>query len=216
MTRERHMYDERVKISELGEGLIEKNLANGTMGNLSVRHGNRIAVSPSGTPYDEVTPETVPVVTMDGEHVEGDIAPSSETPMHRIIYEEREGVGGIVHTHSPYASTFASLNREITASHYLIGFAGHEIPVAGYAKPGSEELGGLAAETLGNDHEAVLLKNHGVITVGGTLDAAFEVAQMVEYCAQIHYQALNIGEPDILSEETVDSLIEKFTDYGRN
>lgn len=210
------MYDERTRISELGEELIEKGLANGTMGNLSARRGDRIAVSPSGTPYEEVTPEAVPIVTMDGEHVEGDVAPSSETPMHRIIYEERDDVGGVVHTHSPYASTFASLNRAITASHYLIGFAGHEIPVAGYAEPGSEELGRLAAETLGDDHGAVLLKNHGVMTVGGTLDAAFEVAQMVEYCAQIHYQALNVGEPDILPEEAVDGLIEKFTRYGRN
>ena len=216
MTEERDMYDERNTISDLGEELIEKDLANGTMGNLSARCGNQIAVSPSGAPYPEIAPEDVPIVTMDGDHIKGAIAPSSETPMHRIIYEAREDVKGIVHTHSPYASTFASLNQEITPSHYLIGFIGQEIPVAGYARPGSEELGELAAETLGQDHEAVLLKNHGVITVGETLDAAFEVAEMVEYCARIHYQALNIGEPELLPEKVVDGLIEKFSSYGQN
>lgn len=215
MTDDQQMYDERETVSELGEEMIASGLANGTMGNLSARSGDRIAVSPSGTPYEQVTPEKVPIVTMDGEHLEGDVAPSSETPMHRIIYGERSDVGGIVHTHSPYASTFASLNQKITASHYLIGFAGPEIPVTGYAPPGSEELGELAAETLGQDHQAALLKNHGVITVGETLASAFEVAEMVEYCAQIHYRALNIGEPEILPRETVNSLIDKFDTYGQ-
>lgn len=206
----------RTRISELGEELVEQDLATGTMGNLSARSGDRFAVSPSGTPYEEVTPERVPVVAMDGEHVAGEVEPSSETPMHRIVYRRREDVGGIVHTHSPYASTFATLDREIPASHYLIGFAGHEVPVAGYAPPGSEELGRLAAETLGRDHDAVLLKHHGVLTVGETLDAAFEVAQTVEYCARIHHQALAVGDPEVLPPETVDDLIEKFRSYGQN
>lgn len=208
--------DERRRVSELGVRLLDRGLANGTMGNLSARAGDRIAVSPSGTPYEDVTPGTVPVVTLSGEQVAGEIAPSSETPMHRIVYRRRDDVGGIVHTHSPYASTFASLGREITASHYLIGFAGHEVPVTEYATPGSEELGELAADALGEDHDAVLLGNHGVLTVGATLDAAFETAEMVEYVARIHYQALNVGEPEILPEDVVDDLIEKFDSYGRN
>lgn len=216
MTETNTMHAQRKRISELGVQLVEQDLANGTMGNLSARSEDRIAVSPSGTPYGEVTVEAVPVVSMEGDRVEGDIAPSSETPMHRIVYRHRPDVGGIVHTHSPYASTFASLGQEITASHYLIGFAGHEIPVTGYATPGSEELGQMAADALGDDHNAVLLKHHGVLTVGNTLDAAFEVAQMVEYCARIHYQALNIGDPEILPEEAVEDLIEKFRSYGRN
>lgn len=210
------MRKQRERVSELGEALLEQDLANGTMGNLSARSGDRIAISPSGTPYEEVTPEKVPIVTIEGDHVAGDVPPSSETPMHRVIYQSRDDVGGIVHTHSPYASTFASLGQEITASHYLIGFAGQEVPVTDYAPPGSTELGRMAAETLGGDHDAVLLKNHGVVTVGDTLDDAFEVAQMVEYCARIHYQAINIGTPEILPEDVVDDLIDKFDSYGRD
>jgi len=216
MTDGRPLDDQRRRVSELGRRLLERDLANGTMGNLSAREGDRIAVSPSGTPYEDVTPETVPVVALSGERIAGDVAPSSETPMHRIVYRRREDAGGIVHTHSPYASTFASLGREITASHYLIGFAGHEIPVTEYATPGSEELGELAAEALGDDHDAVLLGNHGVLTVGATLDGAFETAEMVEYVARIHYRALNVGEPEILPEDVVEDLIEKFDSYGRS
>lgn len=216
MTETDLLHEQRARIGELGRQLIEQDLANGTMGNLSARREDRIAVSPSGTPYEDVTAETVPVVTLEGEHVAGDVAPSSETPMHRIVYRARDDVGGVVHTHSPYASTFASLRQAIPASHYLIGFAGREVPVTEYAEPGSEELGRLAADALGDDHDAVLLANHGVVTVGATLDDAFEVAQMVEYCARIHYQALNVGEPEILPDDAVDHLVEKFDSYGRN
>lgn len=213
---DRPLADERRRVSDLGVTLLDRGLANGTMGNLSARAGDRIAVSPSGTPYEAVTPETVPVVTLSGERVAGDVAPSSETPMHRVVYRRRDDVGGIVHTHSPYATTFATLGREITASHYLIGFAGHEVPVTEYETPGSEALGELAADALGDDHDAVLLGNHGVLTVGATLDAAFETAEMVEYVARIHHQALAVGEPEILPEDVVDDLIEKFDSYGRN
>ncbi|MFB6106945.1 MAG: class II aldolase/adducin family protein [Halobacteriaceae archaeon] len=207
---------ERAAVRDLGAELLERDLATGTMGNLSARRGDRFAVSPSGTPYEAVTAEGVPVVAMDGARVAGEAAPSSETPMHRLVYEGRDDVGGIVHTHSPYASTFASLRREIPASHYLVGFVGHEIPVAGYERPGSKELGALAAETMGEDHQAVLLANHGVLAVGESLDAAFEVAETVEYCARIHHQALAVGDPAVLPEDVVDGLIEKFDSYGQN
>ncbi|MFC6964787.1 class II aldolase/adducin family protein [Halocatena marina] len=216
MTEETTMWSEREQVSELGKELIAQGLANGTMGNLSERSGDCVAVSPSGVSYEDVTPERVPVVTLEGEQIAGDNDPSSETPMHCLVYEHRDDVGGVVHTHSPYATTFASLGQAIPASHYLIGFAGHEVPVTDYGLPGSTELGRMAAATLGDDYQAVLLKHHGVITVGETLDAAFEIAQMVEYCARIHYQALNVGDPEILPEKTVDDLINKFRCYGRN
>jgi L-fuculose-phosphate aldolase len=216
MNQDLLLQEERKRISKLGRKLVEKDLANNTMGNISTRTDDYIAVSPSGTPYGGVTPESVPVVSMGGDHVEGDIEPSSETPMHRVIYQNRDDVSGIVHTHSPYATTFATLGKEIPASYYLIAFAGQEVPIAPWAKPGSKELGELAAETLGEDSNAVLLQNHGVVSIGESVDAAFEVAEMVEFCARIHYQALNVGDPEILPPDEVDSLIEKFTSYGRS
>jgi L-fuculose-phosphate aldolase len=207
----------RERVGELGRKMLEQGLTKGTGGNVSVRDGDVIAMSPSGVAYEDITAETVPLVTPDGEQVAGDLEPSNETPMHTILYRRRDDVGAVVHTHSPYASTFASLNQPIPASHYLIAYAGTEIPVAGFAQPGTDELGRLAAETMGDKHKAVLLKNHGVITVGETGEDALEVAMFVEYCARIHYQALSIGEPDVLPDEEVETLVEMFNShYGQN
>lgn len=207
---------ERASVVDLGNRMAEENLTNGTMGNVSVRRGDRFAMSPSGVPYDEVTTEKVPVVSVAGEKLEGNLKPSSETPMHAIFYREREDVDCVIHTHSPYATTFASLDKPIPASHYLLAFAGQNVPVAGYAPPGSEELGRMAVEAMGPDRDAVLLKNHGVMTVGKTAEDAFEVATMLEYAARIHYQASTVGDPEILSDEQIDDLRKMFReDYGQ-
>ncbi|WP_227355863.1 class II aldolase/adducin family protein [Haladaptatus salinisoli] len=216
MTDSTSLGDERAKVGELGREMLAQELTKGTGGNVSVRSDDRFAISPSGVPYEDVTAESVPVVDLDGERLEGDLKPSNETPMHAVIYRERDDVGAIIHTHSPYASTFASLNEPIPASHYLIAYAGTEIPVAGYEPPGTTALGDLAMNTMGDNHDAVLLKNHGVITVGKTGADALDVALMVEYCARIHYQAINVGEPAILPDEAVEDLRKMFkTDYGQ-
>jgi L-fuculose-phosphate aldolase len=208
---------ERTTVSDLGRELLAQGLTTGTGGNLSqlCADGETVAISPSGVPYGDVTPEDVPLVTLDGEQVAGDLDASSETPMHTALYRRRDDIGGVVHTHSPYASTFAALGDPIPASHYLIAFAGDEIPVAGYERPGSEALGERAAETMGTEYDACLLQNHGTITVGETVEAAFEVALMVEYCARIHYQAMGVGEPIILPDEEVDHLRSMFEGYGQ-
>jgi len=209
------LLDEREAVAALGREMLDQGLTKGTGGNVSARDGDRVAINPSGVPYEDVSPDTVPIVTLDGDQVAGELAASSETPMHTMIYRERDDVGGVVHTHSPYASTFASLDESIPASHYLIAFAGDEIPVAGYEEPGSAELGRRAVDALGDDYNACLLKNHGTIAVGETAEAAFETSLMVEYCARIHYQARNIGEPSLLPDEEIDHLTDRFADYGQ-
>lgn len=208
---------ERETVSRVGKQLLEEGLTRATGGNVSTRTADgTVAISPSGVPYPEIEPEDVPVVSMDGEQVYGSDPPSSETPMHTSIYEHRPEVGGVVHSHSPYASTFAVLDRPITGTHYLIAQAGTEIPVAGYAPPGSAELGRLAAGTLGAEHDACLLRNHGVVAVGETLPAALEVAIVVEYVARVHYQALSIGDPEPMTESDLVDLREIFEDYGQH
>ncbi|MFB6107432.1 MAG: class II aldolase/adducin family protein [Haloplanus sp.] len=207
---------QREAVADLGREMLAQDLTKGTGGNVSARDGDRVAINPSGVPYAEVDPEDVPVVTLDGEQVEGELDASSETPMHTRIYREYDDVGGVVHTHSPYASTFASLGQPIPASHYLIAFVGDKIPVAGYRSPGTEELASAAADAMGDEYDACLLQNHGVLTRGATPEAAFEVALMVEYCARIHYQAVSIGEPEILPEDEIDHLVETFEHYGQN
>lgn len=208
---------QRETVSRIGEQLLEEGLTRATGGNVSTRTPDgTVAISPSGIPYPEIGPEDVPVVTMAGEQVYGSAPPSSETPMHTAIYDNRPEVGGIVHSHSPYASTFAVLDEPIEGTHYLIAQAGTEIPVAGYAQPGSEELGRLAAETLGTTRDACLLRNHGVVAVGETLPAALEVAIVVEYVARVHYQALNIGDPEPMAESDLSELRDIFEEYGQH
>lgn len=207
--------DERETVCELGRQLLDRDLTRGTGGNVSVRTDDGVAVSPSGIPYEEVTPEMVPVVDSEGAVLDGEWEPSNETPMHTNIYRVRDDVGGIVHTHSPYAATFASLGREIPASHYLIAYAGREIPVAGYAHPGTDELGRLAVDALGDDHDACLLQNHGVMALGEDGPDALETAVMVEYCAQVHYQASAIGDPVVMDDDAVGDLVEMFGSYRK-
>lgn len=208
---------ERETVSRIGKQLLKEGLTRATGGNVSTRTSDgTIAISPSGVPYPEIEPGDVPVVTMAGEQVDGSDPPSSETPMHTAIYGNRPEVGGIVHSHSPYASTFAVLDEPIKGTHYLIAQAGTEIPVAGYAPPGSEELGRLAAKTLGTTHDACLLRNHGVVAVGQTLPEALEVAIVVEYVARIHYQAMNIGDPEPMAKSDLVELRDIFDEYGQH
>jgi L-fuculose-phosphate aldolase len=208
--------DAREAICEYGRQLLDDDLTTGTGGNLSARlDGDRIAISPSGVPYEEIAPADVPVVAADGAVVEGEAEPSTELPMHLAVYEERPEVGGVVHTHSPYATTFASLGEAIPASHYLISFTGSEVPVAEYETHATQALGEAAVDALGEAFNATLLRNHGVLTADSTLDSAYTVALMVEYCARIHYQARAIGAPEILPDDEIDRLSEKLDSYGQ-
>lgn len=205
---------DRAALSELGREMVEKGLTRGVGGNLSQRcDADHVAITPSGIPYDDIDPVGVPVVTTEGDRVEGELTPSTETPMHTMIYQQRPDVGGIAHTHSPYATTFGTLGQAVPASHYLVSYIGPEIPVTGYEQPGTEALGREATDTLGEEYNACLLRNHGVIAVGSDADDALETAQMVEFCARIHHHAVSVGEPIILEEEYIEELIEDIAEY---
>ncbi len=216
MSEEKDLYhDERKAIRDYGIELIDRGLTEGTGGNLSVRLDDEcIAISPSGVPYSDIDVWDVPVVDFDGNVIAGDREPSTELPMHLSVYEERDDVGGVVHTHSPYATAFAALGEPIPASHYLVAFAGTEIPVAEYKTHATPELGAAATEALGDEFKATLLKNHGVLTASDSLASAFDVAQMVEYCARIHHLASTVGTPDVLSDEEIRRVQDKLEGYG--
>ena len=206
----------RRAVADTGRKMLEQGLTKGTGGNVSARVGEEyVAISPSGVAYESITADNVPVVDLEAEMIDGEFKPSAETPMHTMVYQKREDVGGIVHNHSPYASTFASLGQPVGPSHYLIAFAGDQVPVAPYETYGTEALGAVAAETLGAEYNACLLENHGVLAVGDSLGSAFETALMVEYCARIHYQARAIGEPKLLPDDEIERLTERFAGYGQ-
>lgn len=207
----------RAEIKRYGEVLLEKGLTKGTGGNLSQRTGeDHIAISPSGIPYDEISQKDVPVITLEGERVLGKCEPSVEAPMHVMVYRERADADAVVHTHSPYATTFAAIGEPILPSHYLIADVGGKVPLAEYETFGTEELGRAAVDALSDEYDACLLKSHGVLALGSSLESAVNTALTVEFCARIHYQSVAVGTPELLSEPELESLETKFEEYGQH
>ena len=208
---------ERQAVVRHGLAMFQAGLTTGTGGNLSCcdPERKRVAISPSGVPYDALQPRDVVVVDRRGRIADGDLKPSSEIGFHLALYDARQDIGGVVHTHSPYATTLACLHWEIPPVHYLVGFAGHKVPVAPYATFGTEALAQNVRQTMGTDYNAVLLANHGLVTVGVDLAKALAAAEEVEFVARIFCQTKTMGDPVILDADEMDRVIEKFKTYGR-
>ena len=189
-----------------------------TGGNVSARdpESGLVVIKPSGVRYEDLTADTLVVLDLDGRIVEGTHRPSSDTASHLYIYRHRPDVNGVVHTHSRYATAFAAVGRSIPV--YLTAQAdefGGEIPCAGFAFIGDEAIGALVVETIGRS-TAVLLKNHGVFTVGASASAAVKAAVMTEDVAATVWAALQIGQPEVLPDDVVARLHERYTtQYGQ-
>ncbi len=208
----------RQQLYELHLELPKNDLVRWTSGNVSARdpESGLVIIKPSGVRYDQMLPEHMVVLDLEGEIVEGDLKPSSDTASHLYIYRHREDVGGIVHTHSPYATAFAAANRPIPV--YLTAIAdefGGPIPCAGFALIGGEEIGKMVIENIGNS-PAVLLKNHGIFAIGTGAEAAVKAAVMVEDAARTVWLALQIGQPEEIRPEDVAKLHDRYTHvYGQ-
>lgn len=206
---------ERTQIATYGKKMIEHGLTKGTGGNISIYHREKqlFAISPSGLSYTETTPEDVVVVKLDGTVVDGSRKPSSEIEMHRIFYLQREDIQAVVHTHSPFATTVSALHWDLPAASYLVAFAGKNVRCSEYATFGTSVLAEKALEAM-EDRNAVLLANHGLLAGGNDLHHAFNIAEEIEYCAEIFVRARAIGTPVIIPDEEMEHLIKKFETYG--
>ena len=208
----------RREVCELHQELPRNNLVMWTGGNVSARDGETglIVIKASGIRYEEMRPEHMVVVDLDGKMVEGDYKPSSDIYSHLYIYKHREDVGGVVHTHSVYATAFAAVNKPIPVVLTAIADEfGGPIPCGGFALIGDEAIGKVVVESIGKS-PAVLLKNHGVFTVGKNAEAAVKAAVMTEDAAATVWMALQIGTPDVISQEDVDKLHQRYTNvYGQ-
>jgi L-fuculose-phosphate aldolase len=206
---------ERKTIVEYGKKLIQAQLTTGTGGNLSIcnREQGLVAIKPSGIDYFEMQPEDVVVVDLQGNKVDGKLKPSSEISFHLGLINHRVDVNAVVHTHQVYATTIACLNQELPAVHYLVGLSGNKVPVAPYATYGSKELFENIINSIG-DYNACLMANHGLVTVGVNMAAAFAVAEELELVCRLYYQAKCIGEPVILSDDEMQAVMKKFKTYG--
>ena len=208
----------RQELVILNQALPENGLVTWTSGNVSIRDPETglVAIKASGVHFHDLTPKSIVVVDMDGNLIEGEFKASSDTASHLYIYRHRPDVNGVVHTHSNYATAFAALGRPIPV--YLTAHGdefGGPIPCGGFALIGGEEIGKIVVESIGSSR-AVLLKNHGVFTIGPTGEAALKAAVMVEDIARTVWLALQLGQPDEIPAEMIEKLYHRYQDeYGQ-
>ena len=198
--------------------LTKNNLVVWTAGNVSARDHETglVVIKPSGVKYDELTPEIMVVVNLDGNVVEGKFKPSSDTFAHVYVYRHRSDVNGVVHTHSTFATAWAAAGKPIpTVLTAICDEFGGPIPVGAYAKIGGDDIGKEILRSIGSS-PAILMKNHGVFTIGKTPEAAVKTAVMVEDVARTVFYALQLGQLDEIPVDEVARAHRRYLDeYGQ-
>ncbi len=190
-------------------------LNQGTSGNISVRNGDRMLVTPSGAPYENLRPDSICSMSLADKTWEGPLKPSSEWRFHRDILLARPEVGAIVHTHATYCTVLSIARREIPAVHYMIAAAGGpSVRVADYATYGTAELSKAVIDAL-EDRNCCLMANHGMLATGATLEKAMWLAMELETLAKQYYLSLALN-PFILPDDEIGKVREKFKSYGLN
>jgi L-ribulose-5-phosphate 4-epimerase len=210
----------RRTLAHLHAALVSNGLVAWTSGNVSARvpGTDLMVIKPSGVVYPELTPDSMVVCDLAGTRVEGDLLPSSDTASHGYIYRHMPEIGGVVHTHSRYATSWAARGEPIPC--VLTAMAdefGGEIPVGPFAPIGGDEIGRAVVETLsGHRSPAVLLRSHGVFTIGGTARDAVKAAVMCEDVAATVHLATSRGELTPLAQDQIDALHKRYkTEYGQ-
>lgn len=206
---------EKSWLADAAKAMAASGLSPGRSGNLSLRAGSGVLITPSGRDYESLSPRDMVFLTMDGKVNEEGGVPSSEWHFHLAIYTNRPDVGAVVHTHSRHATALACTGRNIPAFHYMVAVAGgNDIACAPYATFGTEELAQNALTAL-KDRKACLLSNHGAIATGRTIDEALSLAHEVETLAAQYVTALGLGDVHLLSDAEMARVVEKFKTYGR-
>ncbi|MER5639127.1 L-ribulose-5-phosphate 4-epimerase [Kitasatospora sp. NPDC002227] len=210
----------RRQVADLHQELVRYGLVVWTAGNVSARVPGEdlLVIKPSGVSYDELTPENMILCDLDGKVVEGEHSPSSDTAAHAYVYRHRPDVGGVVHTHSTYASAWAARGEPVPC--VLTAMAdefGAEIPVGPFALIGDDSIGRGIVETLdGHRSPAVLMKSHGVFTIGKDAKAAVKAAVMCEDVARTVHVSRQLGEPLPIAQADIDRLNYRYQNvYGQ-
>ncbi|MEV8307545.1 class II aldolase/adducin family protein [Streptomyces flavidovirens] len=194
---------------------VREGLVVGTSGNVSVRVGELVLVTPSGVPYDRLRPEDAVAVDLDGEQRLGRLSPTSELPMHLAVYRST-GAAAVVHTHAVHATAVSTLVPELPLVHYMAAALGGPVRTAAYATYGSRELAENMLRAL-RDRSGCLLRNHGTVTYGDTLDHAYDRTAQLEWMCRLWLTASSVPgrEPSLLSEGQLHEVQEKLKGYGQ-
>lgn len=188
----------------------------GTSGNISARFEDRMLISPSATPYDQMEPEMIASIPLDDASGtwDGPLKPSTEWRFHHKLMQSRADAGAVVHAHPTYCTVLAMARKPIPSAHYMIAaFGGNDVRCAGYATFGTEALSDLAIEAM-EDRTACLLANHGMIAIGETMEKAMWRAVELETIARQYYHSLLIGGPVLLSDAEIEDTHKGFGSYG--
>jgi L-fuculose-phosphate aldolase len=214
--------DQRNRVIEAGLTAEARGIVYGTAGNFSEvdRARAMAAISPSGIPYGAIAVDDVVVVDLDGNVVDGNRRPSSETPMHTMIYRHFPHVGAIVHTHSHYSTVVSTIRTCLPAIlTEVCVVVGPCVPVTRYGLTGLDDIGRSVVEVMDESSKAVIMKNHGLICFGAGFDEALAVATIVEEAARVYVDALaaNSGrEPDLVPDDLIPGMRERFiASYGQ-
>ena len=204
----------RKQLVDVALALTRLGLNRGTSGNVGMRCGEGLLVTPTGMSAEEMTASDIVLMDFHGSW-RGDRRPSSEWRFHRDILVSRPEVNAVIHTHSTFATTLACLERDVPAFHYMIAAAGGKtIRCAPYATFGTQLLSDYALQAL-DGRKACLLGHHGMIVVGDTLKSALALAVEVESLCEQYWRVLQIGEPALLPDAEMDVVLKKFMHYGK-
>ena len=205
--------EQRVQVAKTALSLLSTGLVINTSGNVSVREGDDIIITPSGKAYDALDAEDICVLNLDGEWIAGEHLPSSETPLHLAIYNSDLNVNAIVHTHSVHATAVSTLVNVLPAIHYQMADLGGPVPVAPYATFGSQELADSVLSVL-LGRNAALMQNHGSITIADKVEKALSRTIALEWCCEVWLKAVAAGEPSTLDQEQMLAAKEQMKDVA--
>jgi len=213
-------YELREKLIKVARKCFQYRLMAGTWGNLSVRFDReKVLITPSGFEKTALKPENLLLMDLEGNVLRGDLKPTIETSMHLGIYKARDDVNAVIHTHSPYAMMLSVINEPIPVlTAEFASAVGHEVPVTGFVLPGAKDLADEVVKALGEDRVAALIRNHGVVAVGESLEEAYDVAILVEEEARTYFWIMLLGKSEIgrIPTELVEKMRKFFKkDYGQ-
>jgi L-fuculose-phosphate aldolase len=188
-----------------GARLDRAGLAPGTSGNVSVREGDLVALSPSGLGLGRLRREDVPITDLDGHVVAGSMRPTSELPLHLAIYRATDAKA-VAHAHALVSTAVSCTAGELPPIHYNVVVLGGPVRVAPYATFGSEELAANVVAVLRTGRSAALMQNHGSLATGATLDEAGDRLELLEWLCQVHLHVASLGSARVLSDEELDAV----------
>jgi L-fuculose-phosphate aldolase len=206
--------DPRNELIATARAMNASGLNRGTSGNLSLRDGDGMLITPSGVPYEELGPDDIVRVDAHGAP-RGGLRPSTEWRFHHDLYRARPEARAILHAHPVHCTALACLHRPIPAFHYMVAVAGgRDIRCAPYATFGTQALSDHVLRAM-EGRRACLMANHGLLCFAATLPQALDLAREVEQLAQTYLACLAVGEPVVLDNEEMERVLLKFADYGR-